>query len=174
MAITEVVIRKGPVVHRDGSRKIRERALRDYVKPALRNRQRTLTIPVKDLMKKLEAEGFPKNRPAQFCSALQERHFLQEHGLEVERIEGPPSGKSTTVVLHFRLQSKARPEVDQPGNHDAPRIKDGDTSEIKCEETPRQRAERFVGSLRGLLKNEIAAYGGTEAFIRWVRSEDEA
>lgn len=28
--------------------------------------------------------------------------------------------------------------------------------------------------LRGLLKEEFAEYGGGEAFIRWIRSEDDA
>jgi hypothetical protein len=27
--------------------------------------------------------------------------------------------------------------------------------------------------LRGLLKEELAEYGGGEAFLRWIRSEDE-
>jgi hypothetical protein len=150
MVIKEIVIDKSPRINKDGSKKIRERALRDYVEPALRDRRDTITIRVKDLMQKLESEGFPKNRPAQFCSALQERHFLQEHGLVVDRIEGPPSGKSTTVVLHLRVQ-QAGPS----------------------EETPRQWAERVTTNLRGLLKNELAEYGGTEGFIRWIRSEDE-
>jgi len=40
-------------------------------------------------------------------------------------------------------------------------------------EDPGDRAFRLTEKLRGLLKNEIAAYGGGEAFMRWVRSEDE-
>jgi len=48
-------------------------------------------------------------------------------------------------------------------------------SSTPSEETPSARAFRLTERLRGLLKEEIAAYGGTEAFIRWVRgySEDE-
>ena len=34
-------------------------------------------------------------------------------------------------------------------------------------------AERVTSKIRGLLKDEIAKFGGTEGFIRWVRSEDE-
>jgi len=30
-----------------------------------------------------------------------------------------------------------------------------------------------VSGLSGLLKDEIAVRGGTEAFIRWVRSEED-
>jgi hypothetical protein len=162
---------KDAAINKYGSRKIRERALRDYVEPALRNRSDTITIRVKDLMRQLESEGFPKNRPAQFCSALQERHFLQEHGLVVERIEGPPSGKSTTVVLHFKVRHGMR-------RHDSHAMAANSKEDVGIKpapvETPRRRAERFVANLRGLLKNELAEYGGAEGFIRWIRSEDEA
>ena len=41
------------------------------------------------------------------------------------------------------------------------------------EESPEARAKRLVGKLRGLLKDELAEYGGGEAFIRWVRGYDE-
>jgi hypothetical protein len=166
MVIKEIVIDKSPRINKDGSKKIRERALRDYVEPALRDRRDTITIRVKDLMQKLESEGFPKNRPAQFCSALQERHFLQEHGLVVDRIEGPPSGKSTTVVLHLRVQQAGTGGA-------ASRAEKGGDIVPPSEETPRQWAERVTTNLRGLLKNELAEYGGTEGFIRWIRSEDE-
>jgi hypothetical protein len=81
---------------------------------------------------------------------------LQEKGLILDRVEGPPSGTSTTVVLHFSLSK------------DATRV-DGSLAV----ETPDARAKRVVDGLRGLLKDEIASYGGTEAFMRWVRSEEE-
>jgi Arc/MetJ-type ribon-helix-helix transcriptional regulator len=42
-------------------------------------------------------------------------------------------------------------------------------------EDPEARAKRMVDRLSGLLKDEIAAFDGTEGFMRWVRSdEDEA
>jgi hypothetical protein len=31
----------------------------------------------------------------------------------------------------------------------------------------------LTGKLFGLLKDELAAYGGGEAFLKWVRSEDD-
>jgi hypothetical protein len=40
------------------------------------------------------------------------------------------------------------------------------------EETPEARAHRLTGKLCGLLREEIAAAGGAEAFLRWVRSDD--
>ena len=40
------------------------------------------------------------------------------------------------------------------------------------QESPTAWAERLADRLRGLLKEELAAYGGGEDFLRWVRSED--
>jgi len=40
-------------------------------------------------------------------------------------------------------------------------------------ETLEAWAHRLTEKLHGLLKEEMAAYGGGEAFLRWVRSEDE-
>jgi hypothetical protein len=42
-----------------------------------------------------------------------------------------------------------------------------------CAETPSERAHRLTEKMRGLLKEEIAEYGGGEAFLRWVRGYDE-
>ena len=41
------------------------------------------------------------------------------------------------------------------------------------QEEPGAKAERLTERLRGLLKEELAEYGGGDAFLRWVRSEDE-
>ena len=41
------------------------------------------------------------------------------------------------------------------------------------EQTPGVRAQRLTARLGGLLKDEMAAYGGGDAFIRWVRGYDE-
>jgi hypothetical protein len=38
---------------------------------------------------------------------------------------------------------------------------------------PEARALRLTEKLRGLMKEEFAAYGGGEAFLRWVRSDHE-
>jgi hypothetical protein len=107
-------------------------------------------------MKDLEADGFPANHPRQFCKALQKRAFLHEKGLVLNRIDGPPSGTSTTVVLHFTLL-----------NDSAPATPSTET------ETSEQWAERVTGSMQGLLREEIASLGGAEAFMKWVRSEDD-
>ena len=40
-------------------------------------------------------------------------------------------------------------------------------------ETPEARIHRAVGEIAGFLKSEIAEKGGAEAFLRWLRGEDE-
>jgi hypothetical protein len=42
------------------------------------------------------------------------------------------------------------------------------------EETLEERAHRLTGKIFGLLKDELAEYGGGEAFLRWIRSDDDA
>jgi hypothetical protein len=148
------------------SDRVRGIVLERYVRPALHAGKDRLAIPVRDVLKDAEATaGFPRGRTPLICNVLQSHKLLKEGGLEIERVDGPPSKQSRTVVVHYRLVP--RPVSPSP------------TAEAMIspvnEEDPAARAKRVVDGLRGLLKDEIAAYGGTEAFMRWVRSdEDEA
>jgi hypothetical protein len=90
----------------DASEQIRTRAWERYIEPLVREGKVEIAVPIKRLMKEMEAEDFPPNHPRQFCKALQKRTFLREKGLVLEYVEGPPSGTSTTVVLHFTARSK--------------------------------------------------------------------
>lgn len=148
----------------DDSERIRKRAWEKYISPQIQRGVRQVVLPIKPLMKELESEGFPPNHPRQFCKALQKKSFLVEKGLVLRQIEGPPSGTSTTVVLHFDIQgdpASAAPVA--PAERPTP----------DAAETPSQRAFRLTERVRGLLKDEIASFGGTDAFMRWVRSDDE-
>lgn len=144
--------------HGNLSEQIRQRAIRNFVEPARRQGNRRFTIPVRSLIDELESEGFPKHHQAQFCSALRRTSFLKEAGLEIEKTEGPRSLTSTTVVFHYRLLDGFM----------APTAK----REAVELESASERAKRLTESLRGLLKKELAEYGGAEGFIRWVRSDD--
>ena len=144
------------MAHGDSSKAIRQRALQRFIEPARREGHSRFSIVVKPLMSELEAEGFPKNRPAQFCAALQKESFLEEQGIVLERVEGPPSGKSTTVVLHCRFKN----------------LRPGAGSAKDRAETPSERAVRVTESLRGFLKSEIDALGGAKGYMKWVRRED--
>jgi hypothetical protein len=140
--------------------------LEKYFEPALRAGKKQFSISVKDLLQDLVAQGFPPSNTPQVCTALRKRAFLREHGIEIERIEGPASKLSTTVVYHYRATgSCARPDN-----------RKSQTDNIQLDpkqEDPSARAYRLTEKLRGLLKEELAEYGGGEAFLRWIRSEDE-
>jgi hypothetical protein len=140
--------------------------LEKYFEPALRAGKRQFSVSVKDVLQDLVAQGFPPGNTPQVCTALRTRAFLREHGIEIERIEGPASKMSTTVVYHYR----ATGSVAHPDNWKS------QTASIRIDpnqEDPSTRAYRLTEKLRGLLKEELAEYGGGEAFLRWIRSEDE-
>jgi hypothetical protein len=146
------------------SNKIRALARAKYVEPAILSGRRSFSIRVRDLLSDLQAEGMPGGHTPQICSALQTGKFLQENGLEIEEVEGPPSKMSPTVVVRYRVT--------------APSEKSGTTHRSlrgaeTAQESVEARARRLGEKLRGLLKEELAEYGGGEAFIRWVRGYDE-
>jgi hypothetical protein len=135
-----------------------------HVLPALHDGKSHFSVAVKDVMAELVAHGFPPGNTPQVCTAMRKKSFLREHGIEIEGIDGPPSKMSTTVVYRYRrADQQPRPTrpVEQPAANTA------------GAETPEEWAHRLTGKLSGLLKEELAEYGGGEAFLRWVRSEDE-
>lgn len=136
-----------------------------YVFPAIRSGKLSFSVAVRDLMGVLQTMGFPAKNWPQICTAIQTEKFLRANGLEIESVDGPPSKLSTTVVVHYRVirsAGSARPSANV-----------SDESDMPAEETPEAKALRLTGKLRGLLKDEIAAHGGGEAFLRWVRGYDE-
>ena len=147
------------------SDQVRSVARAKYVQPAIRSGKRQFSIHVRDLLGDLRAEGFPARHTPQICSALQTSKFLRENGLEIEEVSGPRSKMSPTVVVRYRLTEPGA----LPGNRENPPESGGTLQE----EDPSARAFRLTEKLRGLLKEELAEYGGGEAFLRWVRSEDE-
>ncbi|HEX4029610.1 MAG TPA: hypothetical protein VHX20_04560 [Terracidiphilus sp.] len=147
------------------SDQVREMAKKRYVGPAIQSGKVQFSIRVRDLLGDLQAVGFPAGHTPQICSALQTAKFLRENGLEIESIEGPPSKMSPTVVFRYHVAKN----IVQPEFAEAPATGAAKTAP----ETPEDRAYRLAAKLRGLLKEELAQYGGGEAFIRWVRGYDE-
>lgn len=135
------------------------------VAPALQAGNVQFSIAVRDLLNDLQAEGFPGGHTPQVCSALQTAKFLRENGLSIEAVIGPPSKMSPTVVVRYRVTSAGQPS-------DPAKAKDN-ASKSAENESPEARALRLTERIRGLLKEELAEYGGGEAFIRWVRGYDE-
>jgi hypothetical protein len=128
-----------------------------HINPARKAQRAEFSIAVRDLMREAEEEGLSTvQRVPAFCKSIQAERFLKEHGVSIVRKEGPASGLSTTVVLHYAFRDGS------PMNGAA-----------VPEETAEERAHRLAEKLRGMLSDEIEARGGAESFLRWVRSEDE-
>ena len=147
------------------SDKIRALAKAKYVTPAVVSGRAEFSIRVRDLLSDLQTEGFSGGHTPQICSALQTSKFLRENGLEITNVEGPRSKMSPTVVVSYRVAKSGTKPVDA-----------NDPSSGKnqlAQEDPAARAKRVVDKLRGVLKEELAEYGGGEAFLRWIRSESE-
>ncbi|HZD49728.1 MAG TPA: hypothetical protein VE178_13380 [Silvibacterium sp.] len=146
------------------SDQVRDVAQETFVKPAHDAGKKEFSIPVKELMRILENQGFPRNHTPQICNALQTDKFLLPNGLRVTHVDGPKSKTSTTVVIHYSI-SGSTSGTEMSRRFTVPAETRQEESEV--------RARRLTDKLRGLLKEEIAAYGGADAFMRWVRSEDE-
>jgi hypothetical protein len=140
---------------------VRAMALMKYVMPAKKAGKKELSVAVRSLLKDLEEVDFPLNYTPLVCSAIKTQGFQRENGLEITSIDGPKSQTGTTVVIHYRIVEKDLG------------FSVRDEARNSAAETPEQRANRLVKKLRGLLRQEITNYGGTEAFMRWMRSEDE-
>jgi len=146
------------------SDQVRAVAVKKYIHPAILAGKGQFSVAVRDLMEDLRAEGFPAKNWPQICTALRAEKFLRANGLEIEAVDGPPSKMSTTVVVRYRVANAKR----QQDEREIPLIEAGGIPEDLS-----AKALRLTEKLRGLLKEELAEYGGGEAFLRWVRSEDE-
>lgn len=142
------------------SEKVRGLAKSKYIAEAASTRKHAFEIRVRDVITELQKMGVPPTYTPQICSALQTRRFLTENGLQIESVDGPPSKVSPTVVIHYRFLDPEKSAAAAP-------------AAAMPAESPEERAQRLTEKLRGLLKDEIAAHGGSEAFVRWVRGYDE-
>ncbi len=147
------------------SDQVRSVASEKFVLPAIRAGKSEFSVAVRDLMRHLEPLGFPARNWSQLCTAIQAEKFLHAHGLVIEGVDGPPKKLSTTVVVHYRV---ANPEASSGSTGIQAKL-----DQASPVETPEEWAHRVTGKLCGLMKDEIAAMGGGEAFLRWVRGYDE-
>jgi hypothetical protein len=148
------------------SDQVRAVAEERYVQPAIQAGKAKFSIAVRDLMEVLQTQGFPTRNWPQICSAIQTDKFLRTNSLEIESVEGPPSKQSTTVVVRYRV-ANGEPQTSTETKHQESQ------SERVHEETPEEWAHRLTGKISGILKDEIAQFGGAEGYIRWVRGYDE-
>jgi hypothetical protein len=126
---------------------VRKTATEQYIVPARRQSQTTVTIHSGDFNKFLvQNRVLPPNRFPIVCNALQSRKFLQENHLTLKEVQGPPSGKSSTVKFIYKIEPLP-PRSQPPAN------------------PPATSADAFL-SLRGIMKSAYQKLGGAEAFHR--------
>ncbi len=115
--------------------------VRDQViKAAVRRGDRSVSVNVGAVHRALGLH----NRVPLVCAALKSKKFLEENGLRVLSVTGPPSGQSTTVTYTYEV---LRREVSESSSND-PLI-----------------------ALRGIAKEVFKKLGGGEHFIRNERSK---
>jgi hypothetical protein len=137
-----------------------------YVQPAMKLGSERLSIRVKDILKDVAGDASARGRTPAICEVLQGRKLLRENDLEIEGVDGPPSKQSTTVVVHYRIL--------HPGRWAGAASADKDVQATATSvETAKERARRLTNKMAGLLKDEMAAYGGGDAFMKWIRSDDD-
>jgi DNA polymerase III psi subunit len=123
--------------------KVRQQAAIQYIEPARRRGDRRVTIHSGMLNKLLvESNVLPANRLPLVCNALSSRKFQRDNCLALEKVDGPPSGRSSTVVYTYRLEPVP--------------------AQSKAAATP---ASAFLAA-RGALKKTYKQLGGGERFHR--------
>jgi hypothetical protein len=86
---------------------VREYSARHYVIPARARGDALVKIVAGDVHKGVHLS----NRVPLVCQALSSRKFLEENGLELERLEGPPSGLGTKATFIYRLMQASSSEA---------------------------------------------------------------
>lgn len=147
---------------------VRELVINDYVEPARKTREH-IRIRQGDLKAKLVKRGFPVANANQIGTSIEAEKFWRPLGLELCSPKGQSRAADTVYEFRFVDESNAP----QAGSNETPERKAHPfTGRYGVTETPSERAFRLTERARGLLKDEIAAFGGTEAFMRWVRSDE--
>lgn len=129
------------------SDQVRDHVKRFYLEPARNQGKELFRIKTAEIHKNLGWRD-QLNRFPIICQALETRKFLKENDLELVKREGPPSGRSSTVVYTFRIREKSG----AANSTNAPAIM----------------------ALRGLGKSWLRTAGGGEAYLRKEREGFDA
>ena len=141
------------------SDRVREIVHSDYVARARAEGRRRFQVSAREVLHKAEENpDFPRARTPLICTVLQSKKLLDENELEIERIDGPPSRQSRKVVVHYIFR-----------DGDIPVVREQITGKMSSPEEREANALRLGTKLYGLMKDEIAAYGVGEAYLKWVR-----
>jgi len=98
------------------TQRVKEFVRLEYVEPALRRGDSKLEVVAGNVHKSLGLN----NRVPIVCQALKSRDFLEANHLEIEKIEGPPSGQGTRVKLTYRLMDKPSQSVRPSESEESP------------------------------------------------------
>lgn len=124
--------------------RVRRTAAEQYIAPARRRSETSVKIHSGVFGKFLVQNNIlPPNRFPIICNALKSGKFLKENHLVLEEIQGPPSGRSSTVTFVYKVE----PEP-PAGPHSSP-----------------MNPNTFL-NLRGILKTTYRQLGGAEKFHR--------
>jgi hypothetical protein len=127
--------------------KVRQTASERYISPARRRHETTVAIHSGDFGKYLVQNNvLPPNRFPIICNALRSRAFLKENHLTLEKVQGPPSGRSSTVTFIYKLNPFPA------SSHTSPQLSPA-------------TGNSFL-SLRGIMKSAYKKLGGAESFHR--------
>ncbi len=123
--------------------RVREYARREYIEPARARRQSSVRVVAGEIQKAVRLT----NRVPLVCQALKSTKFLKENHLILEKVEGPPSGMSTTVAFTYRMMDDS----------------------VRQDSTEPEGAP--FRKLRGVAKEVFRSLGGGEAFLRKEREQ---
>ena len=122
--------------------RVRQYSSKQYVEPARRRGDARVQIVAGDVHKAMHFS----NRVPVVCQALKSPKFMAENDLELERVEGPPSGLGTRATFVYRI--KASGNGIRPAEPEWPFLR-----------------------LRGIAKDVFRSLGGGEEFIRNEREQ---
>lgn len=135
--------------------KVRSFVAENYIEPARRRGERTVTIHAGALSKVLQEQNIlPPNRFPIICGAMGSPLFAKKNRISLNSRKGPSSGLSSTATFTFTLDPTELP----PNTVTPPPPPFGGTSG-----SPPQTS--FL-SLRGILKATYRKLGGAESFHR--------
>jgi len=131
--------------------RVRRTAKEQYIVPARRRNETIVKIHSGAFGKFLVQNNIlPPNRYPIICNALKSGKFLKENRLVLEEIQGPPSGRSSTVTFVYKVEPQA---PSPPGSSP----------------DPNTNSPNSFLNLRGILKATYRQLGGAEKFHRRER-----
>jgi hypothetical protein len=126
--------------------RVRRTATERYIVPARRRNETTVKIHSGSFGKFLVQNNIlPPNRFPIICNALKSGKFLKENRLVLEEIQGPPSGRSSTVTFVYKVEPET---LSPPGSSP----------------TPDSGGTNSFLTLRGILTTTYKQLGGAENF----------